>query len=91
MLSGKDRQKNGKVLRVFPKTGKVVIEGLNLVKRHQRPRRQGQKGEVVAMPRQVDVSSVMLICQHCKKPARLGVKSEDGKKNRVCKKCGAEN
>ena len=91
MLNGKDRGKTGKVLRVFPKTSKVVIEGLNLVKRHQRPRRQGQKGEVVSKPRQVNVSSIMLICQHCKKSARMGIKINNGKKVRVCKKCQKEN
>lgn len=91
MLSGKDRGKSGKVLRAFPKEEKVVVEGLNLIKKHQRPKRQGQKGQTISMPRPVDISNVMLICQHCKKAARMGVKSQDGKKVRVCKKCQGEN
>ena len=91
MLSGKDRGKGGKVLNAFPKESKVVIEGLNLVKKHRRARRQGQKGEIVSVPRSVAVSSVMLICRHCKKPSRMGMKHEGKKTIRVCKKCQAEN
>lgn len=91
MLSGKDRGKTGKVLRLFPKEKKLVIEGLNLVKKHQRPKKQGQKGEVVSVPRMVDFSTVILICQHCKKPARMEIRHEGQKIIRVCKKCRAEN
>ena len=91
MLSGKDRGKDGKILNAFPKEGKVVIEGLNLVKRHRRARRQGQKGEVVSVPRSVAVSSVMLICRHCKKPSRMSMKHEGKKTIRVCKKCQGGN
>lgn len=91
MLTGKDRGKSGKVLRALPKENKVVIEGLNLIKRHQRPKRQGQKGEVVSRPRAVASSTVMLVCQHCKKPARMGIRRENKKIIRICKKCGGEN
>lgn len=91
MLSGKDRGKSGKVLRAFPKEEKVVIEGLNLVKRHRRPRRQGQKGEVISVPRPVAVSSVMLVCRHCKRPSRMGIRRDGKKMIRVCKKCQGEN
>mgnify|MGYP001589436366 CR=1 FL=1 len=91
MLSGKDRGKTGKILYSFPKGSQVVVEGLNLVRRHQRPRRQGQKGEVISVPRAVDFSKVMLICQHCKKPSRMGIRREDKKIIRVCKKCKGEN
>lgn len=91
MLIGKDRLKRGKVLRVFPKNGRVVVEGLNLVKRHQRSRRQGQKGQIVSVPRAVDISNLMLVCKSCGKAARTGFKIlEGGKKVRVCKKCGGE-
>lgn len=91
MLSGKDRSKTGKVLRVLPKEAKVIIEGLNLVKKHQRPKKQGQKGETISVPRSIDVSNVMLVCRHCKKPSRMGIKREDKKIIRICKKCQGEN
>ena len=91
MLSGKDRGKTGRILRFFPEEDKAVVEGLNLVKKHQRPKKQGQKGEVISAPRPVDISKIMLICQRCKKPSRMGVKREDRKIIRICKKCKGEN
>ena len=100
MLAGKDRGKTGKVLQILPKSGKAVVESLNLIKKHQRPKKQGQKGEVISRPRPIDISNVMLICRHCKKPARMGARREGpeggpsgaGKKViRVCKKCQGEN
>lgn len=91
MLSGKDKGKTGKILRVFPKENAVVVEGLNLVKKHRKSRRQGQKGEVISMPRSISASKVMLICRHCKKPARMGIKREGKKLIRICKKCHGEN
>lgn len=91
IISGKDRAKTGKILRSFPRENKIIIEGLNLVKKHQRPRRQGQKGEVISLPSPVNISKVMLICRHCKKPSRMGLINKDGKKIRICKKCKGEN
>lgn len=92
MLSGKDRGKTGKVLFAFPAEGKLVVEGLNKVARHLRPKKQGQKGQIVHKERAVDASSVMLVCKSCGKPTRVGYRvSEDGGKSRVCKKCGAAN
>ena len=91
MLSGKDQGKTGKVLRALPEENKVVVEGLNLVKRHRKPRRQGQKGEVVSIPRQIFVSAAMLVCRHCKKPARMGIRREGKKAIRICKRCQGEN
>lgn len=95
MLSGKDRGKMGKVLFVFPAESKVVVEGLNTVKRHQRAKREGQKGQVVNKERAVNVSNVQLVCPKCGKPTRVSRKTESlagqGKnKIRICKKCGAE-
>ena len=87
MSIGKDRGKTGKVLRVLPKERKVVVEGLNLVKRHVKPRKQGQKGQVISTPRAVDVSDVTLICSKCNKPTRIGYQIEGKRKVRVCKKC----
>ncbi len=91
MLSGKDRGKTGKVLFAFPAEGKVVVEGLNRVARHQRPKKQGQKGQIVHKEQAVDASNVMLICKSCGKPSRIGKKLVGDTKVRVCKKCGAEN
>lgn len=91
MSSGKDRGKTGKVLRVSPTDRKLVVEGLNLVKRHLRPRRQGQKGQIIAKERFVHVSAVALVCPSCGKPTRVGyqVGPGGGSKQRFCKKCKA--
>lgn len=91
MLLGKDRGKAGKVLFVFPKENKVVIESLNLMKRHLRPKKQGQKGQIVNKEKAVDISNVMLICSKCGKSARFGYRLEEKVKTRICKKCGGEN
>ena len=90
IISGKDRGKRGKVLRTMPAEEKVVAEGLNLVKRHRRPRKSGEKGQRVEVPAPVDISNVMLICGHCGKPTRVGYRITDSGKHRVCKKCKSE-
>lgn len=92
MLAGKDRGKTGKVLQVLASENKVSIEGLNLLIKHLRPQRQGDKGQRIEFPRFVAMSSVALVCPGCGKPVRVGYqisKKEDGKtfKVRVCKKC----
>jgi large subunit ribosomal protein L24 len=88
VLVGKDRGKTGKVLKVMPKKNKVVVEGLNLIIKNVRPRRQGEKGQRIQFPRPIDISNVMLICPHCGKPVHLAYKlREDKKKVRICKKC----
>lgn len=90
MLSGKDKGKTGKVLEVISKEGKVVVEGLNTVKKHVRPRRQGEQGQRVEIPRRIDASKAMLVCPKCSKPTRIGIRVEGGKKARFCKKCKGE-
>ena len=90
MLSGKDRGKKGKVLFVFPAEDKVVVEGLNLIARHQRAKKQGQKGQVVHKERAVNASAVQLVCSKFGKPTRVGSKVVGKNKVRVCKKCGGE-
>lgn len=90
MLQGKDRRKKGKVLAVSPIEKKVVVEGLNLVKKHQRPKTQGQKGQIISVERRVDVSSVQLVCPKCNRPTRISHTIVGGNKIRACKKCGAE-
>ena len=90
MLNGKDRGKTGKVMFVFPKESQVVVEGLNTVARHLRPKKQGQKGQIVHKERAINASKVMLVCKSCGKPTRVGYKIDSKNKTRVCKKCGAE-
>ncbi len=90
IISGKDRGKTGKVLRVFPGAGKALVEGLNLVKKHVRPRKQGEKGQRVSVPAAIDISNIMLICPKCSKSSRVGYKISGKNKFRICKKCGSE-
>lgn len=87
IIRGKDRGKVGKVIKVIPKENKVVIEGLNLVKKHVKPKRQGEKGKIIEIPRPIYVSNVKLICPNCQKPIRVKYKIENDKKYRYCKKC----
>ena len=90
IISGKDRSKTGKVTEVFPKDNKIIIEGLNIVKKHVRAKREGEKGQRVEVPRPLDVSNVKLVCPKCKKAARIGHKLLEKSKVRICKKCGQE-
>ncbi|HXK40937.1 MAG TPA: 50S ribosomal protein L24 [Candidatus Paceibacterota bacterium] len=90
MLSGKDRGKTGKVALVLPSSGKIVVEGLNLIKKHVRARKQGQKGQIISKERAVSASSVALVCKSCGKPTRIGYKKEGENKVRICKKCKSE-
>jgi large subunit ribosomal protein L24 len=90
MLTGKDKGKTGKVLRVDLDNKKIVIEGLNLIKKHKRPRKEGEKGQRVEIPRAVCVSNTMLMCSKCGKAARVGYKNSGKNKLRVCRKCKAE-
>lgn len=87
MLAGKDKGKKGKVLSINKKTGRVSVDGLNLIKKHQKPRRQEEKGEIISMPGTVDVSNVALFCAQCNKQVRIGHRFESDKKIRICKKC----
>jgi large subunit ribosomal protein L24 len=90
VTSGKDKGKKGKVAKVFPETSKIVVEGLGLVKKHVRPKKQGEKGQVVAIAKPFDVSKVKLICPKCGQAARIGYKIMEGGKFRICKKCKQE-
>ena len=90
MLNGKDKGKTGKVAKVFADSNKVVVEGLNMVKRSVRARKQGQKGQIISKERMVSAPSVALVCKSCGKPTRIGYKMEGETKVRICKKCGAE-
>ena len=89
VLSGKDKGKQGKVLIADPKGLKVVVEGVNVATKHQKPRKQGEEGGIIKMETPIYASKVMRICPKCSKPTRAAFKIlEDGSKVRVCKKCG---
>ena len=90
ILTGKDNGKTGKVLAVSPKEGKVIVEGLNLVTKHVKPRRQGEAGGIVKAEAALYACKVQLVCPKCNKGVRVHHKVVDGKKVRVCAKCGAE-
>ncbi len=87
MLAGKNKGKSGKVIQVMAKENKVVIEGLNLLIKHQKARNSGEKGQRIQFPSAVPVSKVALVCPKCGKTARVGFKIEGDAKSRMCKKC----
>jgi len=88
IVAGKDKGKSGKVLRVMPDKGRVLVENLNLIKRHTRPSRTNNEGGIIEREAPIALSNVQLLCQGCNKPARTGLRVlEDGSKVRFCKKC----
>jgi large subunit ribosomal protein L24 len=87
---GKDKGKIGEVMRAFPATNKVIVEGVNIAKRHQRPRRGTMQGGIIDKDMPLHASSVAIICSRCG-PTRIGYRfDENGQKKRVCKKCGGD-
>ena len=90
VLSGKDKGKQGKILVSDPKAAKVIVEGVNVATKHQKPRKQGEEGGIIKVETPIYVSKVQLVCPKCGKATRVAHKITDGKKTRVCKKCGAE-
>ena len=91
VLSGKDKGKQGKVLGTLPSSLKVVVEGINMVTCHVKPRRQGEEGGIVKREAAIAACKVQVVCPKCNKPTRPAHKMlADGKKVCVCKKCGAE-
>ena len=90
VLSGKDKGKQGKILTADPKAEKVIVEGVNVATKHQKPRKQGEEGGIIKVETPIYVSKVQLVCPKCGKATRVAHKITDGKKTRVCKKCGAE-
>ena len=89
VITGKDKGKVGKVLVAYPKTGRVVVEGVAIATKHQKPRQQGAPGGIIKKEASIDASNVMIVCPKCKKGVRVGYKVLDnGNKVRVCKKCG---
>ena len=89
VLSGNDKGKTGEVLEVIPKDSKVVVKGVNVRKKHIKPRKQGEEGGIIPVECAIDSSKVNVVCPKCGKSTRVEYKVEDDKKVRICKKCGA--
>ena len=95
VISGKDKGKEGKIQKAFPAKGKIVVEGVAMVKKHQKPRGQGMPGGIIEKEAPIDASNVLVICPKCGKPTRIGHVFIDGegkpsrRKRRMCKKCKA--
>ncbi|OGG37656.1 50S ribosomal protein L24 [Candidatus Jorgensenbacteria bacterium GWA1_54_12] len=87
VMTGKDKGKEGKVARAMPSRGFVVIEGINVFKKHARPKRQGEKGEIIDVVRPLPASNVRILCPACG-PTRIAMKMDGKNKSRICRKCG---
>lgn len=89
VISGDDKGKRGKVLKVFPKRNRLIVESINFIKRHERPTQKNPKGGIVEKEAPIQASNVMVICGKCNTPTRLSHRRlQDGKKARICKHCG---
>ena len=89
VISGKSKGKKGKVMAVSPKEGKVIVERVNMVKKHVKPRKMGEPGGIIKAEGAMYASKVQIVCPRCGKPTRVGHKLyEDGTKGRICRKCG---
>lgn len=90
VLSGNDKGKTGEVLEVMPKLQKVIVKGVNVRKKHVKPRKQGEEGGIIPVECSIHSSKVNVVCPKCNKATRLGVIKEGKNKIRVCKKCGSK-
>ncbi len=89
VTNGREKGKSGRILKVFPEKQKVLIEKINFIKRHSRPHGQQKRGGILEKEAPLHISNVMLLCEKCNKPVRIGYRTlEGGKKARYCKKCG---
>ena len=90
VLSGNDKGKTGEVLEVLPKADKIVVKGVNVRKKHVKPRKAGEEGGIIASEHPINSSKVAVVCPKCGKAVRVGYKVTENGKVRVCKACGAE-
>lgn len=92
IVSGKDKGKTGKVTNVLPASNKIVVEGMNIRKKHSRPKKQGQKGQIIQMASPMNASKAKVVCKSCDKPTRIGYQVGKTRKEkvRICKKCKAQ-
>lgn len=89
ILLGRDRGKTGKVVAVLPREGRAVVEGVNIVHRHIRPKRGGQRGQRVSLAAPLPISRVQIVCPSCKKGTRVQMRAAGRERQRVCRRCGA--
>ena len=90
VLSGNDKGKTGEILEIIPSTQKVIVKGVNIRKKHVKPRKAGEEGGIIPSEYPIHSSKVNVVCPKCGKASKIGYVIEDGKKVRVCKKCGAK-
>jgi large subunit ribosomal protein L24 len=91
VLAGKYRGKQGKILKSLPEDGRVIVEGVNLVKRHTRPSQENPQGGIVTKEAPIDISNVALVCDSCSRTVRVGYRFDlEGVKSRVCRRCGTD-
>ena len=90
VLAGKDLGKRGAVMRVVPASGKVIVDRVNIAKKHQKPTKATMQGGIIDKEMPINASNVGLVCDKCRKPTRIGYRFEAGKKIRICRKCGGD-
>lgn len=90
VIHGKDRGSRGRVVRVLPREGRIMVEGVARAKKHSRPSKRRQQGGIIDIEQFVDISNVAVVCKTCGQPTRVGHRFEDGNKIRVCRKCEAD-
>ena len=90
ILSGNDKGKTGEVMEVIPKTEKIVVKGINIRKKHVKPRKQGEEGGIISAECAIHSAKANVVCPKCGKATKIGYVEEKGEKVRVCKKCGAK-
>jgi large subunit ribosomal protein L24 len=89
VIAGNDKGKKGKVLKTLPDKGRVIVEGVNFIKRHTRPRKQGEKSGILEKEAPINATNLMVICSKCDKGVRVGMRTlADGKRARICRSCG---
>ncbi len=87
VVTGKDKGKTGRVIKVDADKGRVIVQGINIVKKAQKPKSQNEKGGIVSIEAALDISNVMVVCKKCG-PTRIGYQADGSDKKRICKKCG---
>lgn len=90
VLSGNDKGKTGEVLEIIPKTNKIIVKGVNVRKKHIKPRKQGEEGGIISVECAIHSAKVNVVCPKCGKATKVGYVEEKGEKVRVCKKCNAK-
>ena len=90
VLSGNDKGKTGEVLEVNPKDDKIIVKGVNIRKKHVKPKKAGEEGGIISIECAIHAAKVNIVCPKCNKPSRIGYKIEKEEKTRICKRCGTK-